>query len=83
MNRVLVLAAVSEAATGVALLMVPSLVGRLLFGEELTGVDTRTGVNDLDYQVPFRRNDSQAGVAFIDKIVTPVLNEMFESGTIQ
>jgi hypothetical protein len=38
MNRVLVLAAVSEAATGVALLMVPSLVGQLLFGEELTGV---------------------------------------------
>ena len=27
-----------EAATGVALLIVPSLVGRLLFGEELTGV---------------------------------------------
>jgi hypothetical protein len=38
MNKVLVLAAVSEAATGVALLMVPSLVGQLLFGEELTGV---------------------------------------------
>jgi hypothetical protein len=38
MNKVLVLAAVSEAATGVALLMVPSLVGRLLFDEELTGV---------------------------------------------
>ncbi len=27
-----------EAATGVALLIVPSLVGKLLFGEELTGV---------------------------------------------
>ena len=38
MKRVLVLAAVGEAATGVALLIVPSLVGRLLFGEELTGV---------------------------------------------
>ena len=38
MKRVLVLAAVSEAATGVALLIVPSLVGRLLLGEELTGV---------------------------------------------
>jgi hypothetical protein len=38
MNKVLVLAAVSEAATGVALLMVPSLVGQLLFGEELSGV---------------------------------------------
>jgi hypothetical protein len=38
MKRVLVLAAVSEAATGVALLMVPSLVGQLLFGVELTGI---------------------------------------------
>ena len=38
MKRVLILTAVGEAATGVALLIVPSLVGRLLFGEELTGV---------------------------------------------
>jgi hypothetical protein len=30
--------AVLEAATGVALLLVPSLIGRLLLGEELTGV---------------------------------------------
>ena len=28
----------AEAATGVALLIVPSLVGRLLLGEELTGI---------------------------------------------
>ena len=32
------LAAVSEAATGVALLIGPSLIGRLLFGVELSGV---------------------------------------------
>ena len=38
MRRVLVLAAVGEASTGVALLIVPSLVGRLLLGEELTGI---------------------------------------------
>ena len=38
MRRVLVLAAVSEAATGVAVLIAPSLVGQLLFGAELTGV---------------------------------------------
>jgi hypothetical protein len=38
MKMVLVLAAVGEAATGLALLVVPSLVGRLLLGEELTGV---------------------------------------------
>jgi hypothetical protein len=38
MKRVLALAAVSEAATGLALLVVPSLVGWLLLGEELTGI---------------------------------------------
>ncbi len=38
MKRVLVLAAVGEAATGAALLIVPSLVGRLLLGAELTGI---------------------------------------------
>ena len=38
MKRVLILTAVAEVATGVALLIVPSLVGRLLLGEELTGV---------------------------------------------
>jgi hypothetical protein len=38
MKRVLILAAVGEAATGVALLMVPSLVGQLLFGAALTGI---------------------------------------------
>ena len=38
MKKVLVLAAVSEAATGLALVIVPWLVGRLLLGEELTGV---------------------------------------------
>ncbi len=38
MKKVLVLAAVSEAATGLALLILPSLVGRLLLGGELTGV---------------------------------------------
>jgi hypothetical protein len=38
MKKVLTLAAVAEVATGMALLVVPSLVGRLLFGAELTGV---------------------------------------------
>ena len=35
---VLIFAAVGEAGTGLALLIVPSLVGRLLLGEELTGI---------------------------------------------
>jgi hypothetical protein len=38
MKRVLIVAAVAEVAAGMALLIVPSLVGRLLFGEALTGV---------------------------------------------
>jgi len=37
-GRVLVLAAVGEAATGAALLLVPSLVGHFLFGAPLAGV---------------------------------------------
>jgi hypothetical protein len=38
MNTLLTLAAVVEATTGLALLVVPALVGRLLLGTELTGV---------------------------------------------
>jgi len=37
MKKVLIFAAVGETATGLALLIVPLLVGRLLLGEELTG----------------------------------------------
>jgi len=38
MKNVLVFAAVGEAATGLALLVVPSLVGQVLLGEPLAGV---------------------------------------------
>ncbi len=38
MKKVLTFAAIAEAATGVALLFVPALVGQLLLGEELAGV---------------------------------------------
>ena len=38
MKRVLIFAAVGEASTGVALLIIPSLVGELLFGVALTGI---------------------------------------------
>ena len=37
-QKVLVFAATAEAVTGLALLVVPSLVARLLLGEELAGV---------------------------------------------
>ena len=38
MKNLLIFAAVAEVATGLALLIVPSLVGQLLLGEDLTGV---------------------------------------------
>jgi hypothetical protein len=38
MNRLLSLAAVAEALTGVALMAAPSIVGRLLLGTEFSGV---------------------------------------------
>ena len=38
MTKVLIFAAVAEAATGLALLIVPSLVGQLLLDEELAGI---------------------------------------------
>ena len=38
MKGALIFAAVGEAGTGLALLIVPSLVGRLLLGEELSGI---------------------------------------------
>ena len=37
-NKALIFAAVAEAATGLALLIVTSLVGQSLLGEELTGI---------------------------------------------
>ena len=37
-NWLLALAAIAEVATGLALLVAPALVGRLLLGAELTGV---------------------------------------------
>jgi hypothetical protein len=38
MKKALIFVAVAEALTGLALLLVPSLVGQLLLGEQLTGV---------------------------------------------
>ncbi|MET4206709.1 hypothetical protein [Bradyrhizobium sp. LA2.1] len=40
MKGALAFAAISEAATGLALLIAPSLVGQLLLGEQLSGVAT-------------------------------------------
>ena len=43
MKKVLIFAAVAEVATGLALLIVPSLVARLLLGDELTGIAVPVG----------------------------------------
>lgn len=43
MKKVLLLAAIAEATTGLALLPVPSFVGRLLLGEDFTGAGIVSG----------------------------------------
>ena len=43
MKKVLILAAAGEVLTGLALLLVPSFVGRLLLGENLTGTGMVSG----------------------------------------
>src|SRR5271165_2511617 len=43
LKKVLILAALAEDVTGLALLLVPSFVGRLLFGEELAGTGMLAG----------------------------------------
>lgn len=43
MKKVLALAAIAEGATGIALIVAPSLVARLLLGTELTGVSMVVG----------------------------------------
>lgn len=43
MNKPLAFAALAEIATGIALLVVPSLVARLLLGTEVTGVAVAVG----------------------------------------
>ena len=43
MKNVLIFAAVAEAATGLALLFAPALVGQLLLGQEFSGVTVAVG----------------------------------------
>ncbi|MCP1843934.1 hypothetical protein ACVIHI_003147 [Bradyrhizobium sp. USDA 4524] len=38
LNKALIFAAITETVTGLALVIVPSLVGHLLFGEDLSGI---------------------------------------------
>ena len=43
MKKALIVAAVGEAATGLALLLAPSLIARLLFGQDLAGAGVLAG----------------------------------------
>jgi hypothetical protein len=77
MKRVLFLAAVGEVATGVALLIVPSLVGWLLFGEGLTGVAIPiarvAGVALIALGVACWPGPPLAGMLTYSAVVTPYL----------
>lgn len=72
MKKVLTLAVIGEAATGLALLIVPSLVGQLLLGEALAGM-----------AIPVAR---VAGIALIALAVAcwgaPLLGMLTYSGTV-
>jgi hypothetical protein len=77
MNRVLIFAAVSESATGLALLIVPSLVGQLLFGAELTGIATTvarvTGIALIALGVACWPGTPLAGMLTYSAVVTVYL----------
>lgn len=71
---VLALAAVGEAATGLALLTVPSLVGQLLFGAALTGVALPTarvaGIALIALGVACWQNSPLVGMVTYSVLVT-------------
>ena len=65
MRKLLAIAAVGEAVTGVALLVVPSLVGQVLFGAELAGVAVPvarvTGIALIALGMACRPSDGSGG----------------------
>jgi len=58
MKQVLARAALGETATGAALLIVPSLVGRLLLGENLVGSAQRSHASRALPAGPGRRSSA-------------------------
>jgi hypothetical protein len=74
---VLIFAAVGEAATGLALLIVPGLVGRLLLGEELTGIAIPVagvaGIALLGLGIAFWPGTPRAGMLTYSAAVTVYL----------
>jgi hypothetical protein len=77
MKKVLIFAAAGEAATGLALLIVPSLVGQLLFGEEFTVVTIAvarvTGIALIALGVACWPGPAVVGMLIYSALVTPYL----------
>jgi len=78
MKKLLTVAAVAEAATGAALLIVPSLVGRLLLGAEFAGVTSPvarvTGIALLALGVAwFPGSTALCGMLTYSLLATPYL----------
>nr|WP_294528942.1 hypothetical protein [uncultured Rhodopila sp.] len=77
MKKVLLFVAIGEATTGLALLSVPSIVGQLLFGEQLSGVAipaTRVcGIALIGLGIACWPGPPLAGMLTYSALVTPYL----------
>ena len=84
MNSVLMVAAIIEGATGAVLLVVPSLVGLLLFGELFTGiaipVARLTGIALISLAVACWRGPSVIGMLTYNALVTLYLAHLGVTG---
>jgi hypothetical protein len=85
LRTVLIFAAVAEALTGLALLIVPSLVARLLLGEDLSGVAIAvgrvTGIALIGLAVACWPGPPLAGMAAYSVLVTVYLAYLGLAGT--
>jgi hypothetical protein len=77
MKNALTFAAAAEAATGLGLLIVPSLVGQLLLGEQLTGVAIPvarvTGIALIALGIACRPGPPLAGMLTYSALITVYL----------
>jgi hypothetical protein len=84
MRGVLALAAIGEVATGVALLLVPSLVGQLLLGAELTGITATVarvaGIALIGLGVACWPGPPRMGLLIYSAAITPYLAYVGLSG---
>jgi hypothetical protein len=77
MRKVLIFAAVAETATGLGLLFVPSLVGRLLLGVEFAGASVAvarvTGIALVGLGISCRPGPPLVGMLIYSAVVTVYL----------